>query len=111
VANSSNGVLYRVETDGAATAVDLGGFVVTDGDGLLREGRTLYAVQNQLNQVAVIALAKDGLSGELVDTPTSPDFDVPTTIARSGGDLYLPNARFTTPPAADTEYWVTGIDD
>jgi sugar lactone lactonase YvrE len=111
VINSSNGQLYRVDEDGEATVVDLGGFTVTNGDGLLREGRTLYAVQNRLNRVAVIELDKRGRSGELVDTLTSPDFDVPTTIARSGGDLYLPNARFTTPPTPDTEYWVTAIDD
>ena len=111
VINSSNGVLYRVDEDGVATPVDLGGYVVTNGDGLLREGRTLYAVQNQLNKVAVFELAKDGRSGELTDTLTSPDFDVPTTIARSDGDLFLPNARFTTPPTPTTPYWVTGIDD
>ena len=109
--NSSNGVLYRVDEDGVAKAVDLDGYVVTNGDGLLREGKTLYAVQNRLNQVAVIDLAQDGRSGRLAETLTSPDFDVPTTVARSGGDLYLPNARFTTPPTADTPYWVTGIDD
>ena len=111
VINSSNGLLYRVDDDGVATQVDLGGYVVTNGDGLLREGRTLYAVQNRLNKVAVFKLNKSGTSGELRDTLTSPDFDVPTTIARSGGDLYLPNARFTTPPTPTTEYWVTGIDD
>ena len=111
VVNSSDGTLYRVKHNGVARVVDLGGFEVTNGDGLLREGRTLYAVQNRLNQVAVIELSKRGRSGELVDTLTSPDFDVPTTIARSGGDLYLPNARFTTPPTPETDYWVTGIDD
>jgi sugar lactone lactonase YvrE len=111
VVNTSDGVLYRVGKGGAATVVDLDGLEVTNGDGLLREGRTLYAVQNQLNQVAVIRLAKDGRSGRLVDTLTSPDFDVPTTIARSGDDLYLPNARFGTTPTPETEYWVTGIDD
>ena len=111
VVNSSNGLLYRVGFDGVATQVDLGGYVITNGDGLLREGRTLYAVQNRLNQVAVFKLDKSGASGELRDTLTSPDFDVPTTIARSGGDLYLPNARFTTPATPTTPYWVTGIDD
>ena len=111
VINSSNGLLYRVDDDGVATQVDLGGYVVTNGDGLLREGRTLYAVQNRLNKVAVFKLDKKGTSGELRDTLTSPDFDVPTTIARSGGDLYLPNARFTTPPTPTTAYWVTGIED
>jgi sugar lactone lactonase YvrE len=110
VVNSSNGLLYRVDGDGVATQVDLGGYVVTNGDGLLREGRTLYAVQNRLNQVAVFELDRNGARGELRRALTSPDFDVPTTIARSGGDLYLPNARFTTPPTPTTAYWVTGID-
>jgi sugar lactone lactonase YvrE len=110
VVNSSNGLLYRVDEDGVAEQVDLGGYVITNGDGLLREGRTLYAVQNQLNKVAVFRLDERGDSGELRATLTSPDFDVPTTIARSDGDLFLPNARFTTPPTPDTPYWVTGID-
>ncbi len=70
--NSSNGLLYRVDDDGVATPVDLGGYVITNGDGLLREGRTLYAVQNRLNQVAVFKLDKSGASGELRDTLTSP---------------------------------------
>lgn len=41
---------------------------------------------------------------------TSPDFDVPTTIARSGNGFYLPNARFSTTPTPTTEYWVTRVD-
>ena len=111
VVNSSNGTLYRVTGDGRATAVDLGGYALTNGDGLLREGRTLHVVQNRLDKVAVLELDRRGTRGELVETLTSPDFDVPTTIARSGGDLYLPNARFTTPPTPETEYWVTGVED
>jgi hypothetical protein len=111
VVNSASGLLYRVGQDGVATVVDLGGYALTNGDGLLLEGRALYAVQNRLNQVAVLRLDKSGRSGRLAKTLTSADFDVPTTIARSGGDLYLPNARFTTPPTPDTPYWVTGIDD
>ena len=63
--NSSNGLLYRVDDDGVGHPVDLGGYVITNGDGLLREGRTLYAVQNRLNQVAVLKLDKSGASGEL----------------------------------------------
>jgi hypothetical protein len=35
---------------------------------------------------------------------------VPTTIARYGRGLYLPNARFDTPPTPDTEYSVVRID-
>ena len=64
-----------------ATAVDLGGASLTAGDGLLVVGRTLYVVQNQLNTVAVIQLEPSGTSGVLVDRLTSPEFQVPTTVA------------------------------
>ena len=111
VVNSATGELYRVRKGtGVATVVDLGGTALTNGDGLLREGRRLYAVQNRLNQVAVVRLDAKGTSGRLKRTLTSAGFDVPTTIARSGEGLYLPNARFTTPPTATTEYWVTRIE-
>ena len=31
---------------------------MTNGDGLLLQGRTLYVVQNQDNKIAVVSLAK-----------------------------------------------------
>ena len=107
--NSASAKLFRVRLNGVAKEVDLGGAEMTNGDGLLREGRTLYVVQNFLNQVAVVRLAKDGRTGVLKRTLTSDDFDIPTTIARSGSGLYLPNARFTTEATPDTPYWVTRL--
>lgn len=108
VVNSTSGLLYRVDPrSGSATVVDLGGALLTNGDGLLREGRTLYAVQNRLNSIAVVELDRTGVVTSAI---TSPDFDVPTTIARSGKSFYLPNARFSTPPTPTTEYWVTRVD-
>jgi len=111
VIQSATATLFRVDpATGEATVVDLGGFPVTAGDGLLVVGNTLYVVQNQLNTVAVIRLAADGTSGTLVDQLTDPAFDVPTTVARFGNSLFLPNARFGTPPTPDTEYDVVRID-
>jgi len=111
VVNSMTGFLFRVDPEtGVATQVDLGGASLTNGDGLLVRGRTLYVVRNLLNQVAVIKLNASGTRGRLVDTLTSPDFDVPTTVAAFGNSLYLPNARFTTPPTPNTTYWITRID-
>ena len=111
VIQSSTGILFRVEPEtGVATAVDLGGVVLTNGDGLLVVGRTLYVVQNRLNTVAVIRLNKAGTSGKLIDQRTDPEFQVPTTIAEFRKGLYLPNARFGTPPTPDTTYSVVRID-
>lgn len=110
VVNSTEGALYRVDRrSGEATAIDLGGYAVTNGDGLLRRGRTLYVVQNRLNTVAVIRLDRDGTAGTLRRTIVSDDFDVPTTVARRGSRLYLPNARFGTEPTPTTDYWVTRV--
>jgi sugar lactone lactonase YvrE len=111
VIQTNTGILFRVDPEtGEATVVDLGDVVLSNGDGLLVVGRTLYVVQNFLNTVAVIRLDADGTSGELVDERTDPDFQVPTTIAKFGKGLYLPNARFDTPPTPDTEYSVVRID-
>ena len=105
VVNSTSGLLYRVDpATGVATEVDLGGTSLTNGDGMLLQGRKLYVVQNRDNKVTVLRVAADGTSGELVGTITDDDFDVPTTVARKGQRLYLPNARFSTPPTPTTTY-------
>jgi streptogramin lyase len=108
---SSEGVLWRIDpATGSHAAVDLHGAKLTNGDGLLLlRKRTLLAVQNRLNQIAVVKLDKGFASGRVVRTITHPDFDVPTTVARKRGSLYLPNARFATPPTPDTGYWVTRV--
>ena len=111
VIKSNEGALYRVSPrTGRAAKVDVGGTALTNGDGLLRQGRILYVVQNRLNKVAVLKLNRSGTRGRLVATLTSPDFDVPTTVAAYGRSLYLPNARFGTAPTPTTDYWMTRID-
>ncbi|TCC03903.1 SMP-30/gluconolactonase/LRE family protein [Kribbella soli] len=108
---SSTGFLLRVDPrTGVARRIDIGDAVMTNGDGLLLLGRTLYVVQNRLNKIAVLTLNHTGTKGEVVGELTSPDFDVPTTVAVFGNRLYLPNARFTTSPTPTTEYWVTAVE-
>jgi sugar lactone lactonase YvrE len=110
VVQSATGKLFRVDPrTGDARQVDLGGALLTAGDGLLVRGRTLYAVQNQLNRVAVVRLDWSGRSGVVGRPLKSRDFDIPTTVAAFGKWLYLPNARFTTPPTPTTPYWVTRV--
>lgn len=95
VVKSDTGQLFRVDPrSGRARLVDLGGAALTNGDGLLLRGRTLYAVQNQLNRVAVVQLDRGATHGTVRRTITSPAFDVPSTVAAYRDHLYLPNARF-----------------
>lgn len=111
IVHTARAELYEVDPDtGVASLIDLGGAAVTAGDGLARIGRTLYVMQNQLEQVAVVELAPDLGTGSLVGTITDDDFDVPTTIAAFGSSLYAVNARFGTPPTPDTTYDVVRVD-
>jgi sugar lactone lactonase YvrE len=110
IVNSVDGLLYNVDpATGIATRIDLGTGSVPNGDGILLRGKTLYVVQNQLNQVAVIGLNSTFTAGTIEDTITSPLFRVPTTIANLGNKLYVVNARFGTPPTPDTEYEVVRV--
>jgi sugar lactone lactonase YvrE len=110
VVQSATGKLFVVAPGtGATREISLGGATVPNGDGLLLHGRTLYVVQNQLNRIAVIALAKGFGSGTIARTITDPDFDVPTTIGRHGDSLYAVNARFGTTPGASTPYSVVKV--
>jgi len=109
VVQSVNGKLFRVTTSGMTTEIDLGGATVTNGDGILLQGRTLYVVRNQNNEIAVVQLGKDLATGTVGRTITDPDFDVPTTIDRLGSRLFAVNARFGTTPTPTTPYAVVQV--
>lgn len=110
IVNSTTGLLYTVNPEtGVATLIDLGEDLVQRGDGILLHGRTLYVVQNALNQISVVKLRGDLSSGEIIDVITSDLFRVPTTIAEFGSALYAVNARFGTPVTPDTEYEVVRV--
>ncbi|AXB42075.1 SMP-30/gluconolactonase/LRE family protein [Amycolatopsis albispora] len=110
VVQSNTAQLHLVDKKtGVTKLVDLGGETLVNGDGLLLRGRTLYVVQNRSNAVAVFTVTEDGSHAKLRERITDPRFDVPTTIAAYGNRLYLPNARFTTPPTPTTPYNAVAI--
>jgi sugar lactone lactonase YvrE len=110
VVQTNTGLLFRVDpATGETTTVDLGGASVPNGDGILLSGRTLYVVQNVLNQVAVVRLDRTGLHGTVVAHLTDARFDTPTTVARFGNRLYLPNARFSVETTPTTTYTAVAI--
>ncbi len=106
VVQSNTGSLFRVEPSGLSHRVTVP-ITLTNGDGLLLRGSTLYVVQNRLNTVTELRLRGD--SARLGDQITDPRFDVPTTVGYFAGRLYLPNARFTTTPGPDTTYMVNAV--
>jgi sugar lactone lactonase YvrE len=110
VVQSGAGKLFKVHAaTGVSREVRLRGGTVQAGDGLLRIGRTLYVVQNQLNQIAEVRLRARYARGRITDTITDPDFVVPTTVARFGRWLYAVNAKFGTEMTPDTPYEVVKV--
>lgn len=108
--NSTTGLLYRVDpATGRATEIDLGGDTVTNGDGILLDGGTLYVVRNQNNRIAVVDLEAGATAGTVTGVLTDPAFDVPTTVAEFGDSLYAVNARFGVSNPGSAEYDVVRV--
>jgi sugar lactone lactonase YvrE len=112
IVQSGAGKLFAVDPESGETDEIRLNEPVTAGDGLLLDGSTLYVVRNSQNRVAVVKLDRRLRSGTVAKhiTAREGELDVPTTIAEFGDDLYLPNARFSTPPEPTTEYWVTKLE-
>jgi sugar lactone lactonase YvrE len=109
VAHSTTGQLYTVNPTTGASAT-IAGVSVPSVDGIVLQGRRLWAVQNT-NQVTRIRLAPDLSSGMVEEVITSDLFQTPTTAARFGSRLAVVNAKFDTgiPPKAD-QYEVILVD-
>jgi sugar lactone lactonase YvrE len=111
IVQSNLGRLYAVDAgSGEADLIELAGGNVMFGDGILLDGKTLYAVQNQLNRVAVVTLRRDLSAGTITGHLTDPDLDVPTTIAEFGRALYAVNARFGVPNPATQPFSVVRLE-
>lgn len=109
VAHSANGQLYTVDPRTGASAI-IAGVSVPQVDGIVLQGRRLWAVQNT-NQVTRIRLQRHLRSGVVEKVITSELFQVPTTAALFGRRLAVVNAKFDTgiPPNAD-QYEVVVVD-
>ena len=95
VVQTNTGNLYRVNVETReVTQVDLTGETVTNGDGMLLDGRLLYVVRNQDGQIVPVGLGEDYATGELSEPFTDPSFMFPTTIARYDACLLVVNSQF-----------------
>jgi hypothetical protein len=111
IVQTGTGLLFSVDpTTGDAIEIDLNGYSVSAGDGLLLHGKTLYMVRNQLNLVAELKLSPDLTSGVLVQEITDARFDTPTTTDRFGSALYVVNARFRAGMGPNLTYTVERVE-
>ena len=110
VAHSAQGALNLVDPDTGASST-VAGLSLPSIDGFVLQGRTVYAVQNGLEQIAQVRLSGDLTSGTVTKVIMSELFAVPTTVDRFGDELAAVNAHFDTgfPPTSPT-YEVVVVD-
>lgn len=101
VAHSAKGTLHTVSARTGESAT-IAGISVPSVDGIVLQGRRLWAVQNS-NRVTRIRLGRGLRAGVVERIITSKRFQVPTTATRHGKWLAVVNAKFDTgvPPTAD----------
>jgi Cu-Zn family superoxide dismutase len=94
--HSSNGELYRVDIagDDGVTKIDTGGATLTNGDGLVLDGRKLYVVRNQQERIVEMRLSNDFKRAQRRRSFTSRRFRYPTTAALAKGRLLVVNSQF-----------------
>jgi len=109
VVKSNTGELFEVDAaTGDADRIEVtgGDGELINADGLLLKGRKLYVVENRddpdpnaagVGVITVVKLDRNLASGRIARTIHSELFQVPTTIARSGGRNYVVNAKFGLP--------------
>ncbi|HEX6024594.1 MAG TPA: hypothetical protein VFZ00_21575 [Solirubrobacter sp.] len=102
IVKSNDGRLFKSDTAGNTTEIKLDQ-PVTNGDGILLKGKTLWVVRNQNNQVVEVKLDRSFSTGRTGQVLTDPRLDVPTTIAPFGKSLYAVNARFNRPDTSEDD--------
>lgn len=90
--HNTTGELFRIDTaTGEIIAVDLGGEVLTGGDGLELDGITLYAVAG--DQLVTVDLDRELSSGTVTDRFSLDGSGYPTTLALTADDFVVVNSQ------------------
>ncbi|QIN82648.1 superoxide dismutase [Rubrobacter tropicus] len=110
---SLSGQLFRIGTQSKEVVeIDTGGADLTNGDGLLLLGRTLYVVRNQNEVIVPVELSPDYSSGTAGEGFTDDSLMYPTTIAAYEGRLLVVNSQFDARESgtqAELPFTVSGI--
>ena len=93
--DTGDGTLSYVNTDRRGSLkVKLTGGPLTNGDGLVLRGRTLYVVRNALGKIAKVQLSKTARSARVLGQKGDATFAYPTTAAVAGDRLLVVNSQF-----------------
>jgi sugar lactone lactonase YvrE len=93
---TNTGQLWRISTrtQQVRELVLRGGERMTNGDGLVLRGRTLYVVRNAQGEIVKIRLAKSMTRGHVVRRTTPSSLHFPTTADIAGSRMLVVNSQF-----------------
>ena len=95
VVQMNKGLLFRIGVqDKQVAQIDLGGELVTTGDGLVLDGRTLHVVCQGEQQIVTIELSADLAKGRVASRFKDPALAWPATAAKVGDRLLVVNTQF-----------------
>ena len=103
VVKSNTGELFRIDIADMSVhpiGVDAD---LSNGDGLVLDGQTLYVVQNAQGQVMPVELNEDFTSGNAGEPITAESFGFPTTAALADGSLLVVNSQFNAQQGGNPE--------
>ncbi|MDO8861638.1 hypothetical protein Q6D67_07980 [Haliea sp. E1-2-M8] len=116
IGDSTTAQIYRVDpltghSDRIIVEPPLVGFI----DGIVAHKGLLYILTpfgdgSGSDWIQVVALDKDMFTGTRVGVIIDPDMDGVASGAMHGNSLYVNNARYSTFPGPDTEYWLTRVN-
>lgn len=111
VAQGNAGKLWRVDVRTKVVAeVDLGGASITNADGIVLKGRTLYVVRNFARKLTAIRLSENLLRGTVTgEISTSADRTF-TTAKLVEGELLAVDSQFGLPAPFEAEARVVPLD-
>ncbi len=108
VTHSTTGQLFRIDTESKEVVeIDLGAGEVA-GDGMVLDGRTLYAVTE--SEITRVEMSDDYTSGEIQGSFSGPSLKSPTTIAKYDERLLVVNSQFGARESGNPELPFTVSD-
>lgn len=95
VIQMDKGLLFRIDTaTKAITPVQVDGGLVTNGDGLVLDGQTLYLARQAEGEIVTLRMSADFSSASVVSRFRDPALGWLATAAKAGDRLLVVNSQF-----------------
>lgn len=102
VIQMDKGLLFRIDiASREVTPVDIGEETVTNGDGLVIDGQTMYLVRQAETEIVTLRFAPDFASAQVVSRFTDPALTWPATAVIAGDELLVVDTQFNRRASGD----------